>query len=144
MRNANHVTFRWQRHPGGRPTARLRSLAVATLARLGVGPVEVGILVCDDTTMRSLNRHFRGKDSSTDVLSFPDGDAQPDGPAYLGDVAISLETAAVQAERAGHEVERELALLIIHAMLHLCGHDHETDDGEMDRLEARLRGELLS
>jgi probable rRNA maturation factor len=137
------VAFRWQRHPGGRPTRRLRELATAALRALGVGPAEVGVLVGDDTTIRMLNRHFRGKDAPTDVLSFPAGFAQPDGLPYLGDVAISLETASRQASEMGVPLERELCTLLLHALVHLCGYDHESDAGEMEALEARLREELL-
>ena len=137
------VAFRWQRHPGGRPTETLRALAVAVLGRVGVQRGEVGVLVCDDATIRHLNSHFRRKDRATDVLSFPGGFDQPDGPPYLGDIAISLETAARQAVEAGVELEREMQLLLLHGLLHLCGYDHEADDGEMEALEARLRGELL-
>lgn len=138
-----HVRFRWQLRPGGQPTAALRRLTVAALERLGAGPVEVGVLVCDDATIRTLNRHFRGKDAPTDVLSFPAGFAQPDGPIYLGDVAISLETARRQADEAGVTLERELATLLLHAVVHLCGWDHESDGGEMAALETRLRRELI-
>lgn len=137
------VTFRWQRHPGGRQTETLRGLATEVLRRLDVGSAEVGVLVCDDATIRSLNRRFRHKDRSTDVLSFPAGFAQPDGPRYLGDVAISLETAAREAAEAGTTLENELKVLVVHAIVHLCGYDHETDRGEMRRLEARLRRELI-
>jgi probable rRNA maturation factor len=137
------VTFRWQRHPGGRPTEALRKLAVRALTRLDVEAAEVGVLVCDDATIRSLNRHFRDKDRPTDVLSFPAGFAQPEGPPYLGDVAISLDTAARQAARAGTGLDRELKVLVLHALVHLCGYDHETDAGEMSRLESRLRRELI-
>ncbi|MBZ5590350.1 MAG: rRNA maturation RNase YbeY [Acidobacteriia bacterium] len=138
-----HVAFRWQRHPGGRPTGALRKLAVAAVDRLGVGPVEIGVLVCDDLTIRSLNRHYRGKDRPTDVLSFPGGFTEPDGLHYLGDVAISLERAALQAAEARIPLERELKVLLLHAIVHLCGYDHETDKGEMAALEAELRQGLL-
>ena len=137
------VTFRWQARPGGRRTAGLRRLAVAALERLGAGWVEVGVLVCDDATIRTLNRHFRGKDAPTDVLSFPAGFAQPEGPVYLGDVAISLETARRQADGAGVDVDRELKTLLVHALVHLCGFDHETDGGEMFARETQLRSELI-
>lgn len=137
------VTFRWQRRLSGRRTAALRALAVAALAGLKIGPAEVGVLVCDDATIRSLNRHFRGKDCATDVLSFPAGFAQPDGPPYLGDIAISLETAAAEAAEAGTTLEEELRTLLLHGIIHLAGYDHETDRGEMRRLEAALRRELL-
>lgn len=137
------IAFRWQRHPGGRPTGPLRRLAESTLHRLGVDRAEVGVLVTDDPTVRTLNRHFRGKDVPTDVLSFPAGFAQPEGPPYLGDVAISLDTARRQAEASAVTIDRELATLLLHAIVHLCGWDHETDDGEMETLERGLRVELL-
>ena len=144
MARSLQITFRWTRHPGGRPTGPLRGLARRTLRSLGVEQAEVGVLVCDDETIRSLNRHFRGKDCPTDVLSFPSGEPQPEGPPYLGDVAISLETAARQAADRGHSVLRELEFLLLHALLHLCGFDHERDAGEMETLEANLQRELVS
>ncbi len=137
------ITFRWRRHPGGKRTAPLRSLAARALDRLGVGPAEVGVLICDDATIRTLNRHFRGRDEATDVLSFPAGFEQPGGPPYLGDVAISLETARRHAERTGAPIGTELATLLLHAVVHLAGFDHETDTGQMAAVEARLRRELI-
>lgn len=124
-------------------TERLRRLALAALRRLGYETGEIGVLLCDDVSIQALNRHFRAKDRPTDVLSFPAGFAVPDGPPYIGDIAISIETAAHQAETAGHALVRELEILLLHAVIHLAGHDHETDSGEMDALEARLRRELL-
>jgi probable rRNA maturation factor len=137
------IAFNWQRHPGGNATGPLRRFATDALRRLGVDAAEVGVLVCDDVAIRSLNRHYRGKDAATDVLSFEGGFTQPDGPAYLGDVAISLETARRQAEEAGVPLLRELEVLLLHALVHLMGHDHENDEGEMAALEAELRRELL-
>lgn len=87
--------------------------------------------------MRALNRDFRGKDATTDVLSFPGG-STPDGE-HLGDVVISVPRARQQAAEAGHPVARELRVLLLHGLLHCLGHDHETDGGEMERLERRLR-----
>lgn len=137
------MTIRWQAHPGGRPTARLRRIGVAALRRLGHRAAVVGVLVCDDATIHALNRQYRGKDRPTDVLSFPSGGASADGAPYLGDVAISLETARRQATRRRLPLERELELLLLHAVIHLSGYDHEADRGEMARLEAGLRRELL-
>jgi len=137
------ISVRWQRRPQRGDTARLRQLAVAALTRLGAPPGEVGVLVSGDEAIRSLNRRFRGKNVPTDVLSFPDGALLPEGGRYLGDVAISLDTARRQAEARGWEVAREMETLLLHALIHLCGFDHEHDDGEMHRLEAALRQELL-
>jgi probable rRNA maturation factor len=136
------LTFRWQKRAAGSLTPGLRALGLAALRRLGSHDAEVGVLICDDATIRSLNRHYRSKDSSTDVLSFPAGFAQPDGPTYLGDVAISLETAQRQAAEDGISIERELQSLLLHAIIHLCGYDHETDDGEMEKLEGSVRKEI--
>jgi len=86
--------------------------------------------------MRTLNRRFRGKDRSTDVLSFPAS------PPLLGDIAISVPYAARQARRRREPVGREIDRLLVHGYLHLLGYDHETDSGEMDALEARVRRRL--
>ena len=100
-------------------------------------------MLCDDATIRTLNRRFRGKDVATDVLSFPMRSRPQDGAPYLGDIAISVETAARQAGDAGVPTERELEILLLHGLLHLGGFDHETDSGEMAALESRLRRELI-
>jgi probable rRNA maturation factor len=84
-----------------------------------------------------LNQQFRGVDKATDVLSFP-----ADEPDNLGDVAISVDTAAKQAKENDLQFDNEIAQLILHGLLHLSGYDHETDNGEMNRLELRLRKKL--
>jgi probable rRNA maturation factor len=88
--------------------------------------------------MRRLNRRHRGEDRTTDVLSFPAGGTLEPGAAHLGDIAISLSRAARQARRARWPLRSELALLVTHGFLHLLGYDHETDNGTMRRIEARL------
>jgi probable rRNA maturation factor len=96
------------------------------------------IAFVSDKAIRQLNQQFRGIDKATDVLSFPD-----DGPdENLGDIAISVETAAMQAKENGLSFNGEIAQLILHGLLHLSGYDHETDNGEMNRLELRLRKKL--
>ena len=97
------------------------------------------IAFVSDKTIRQLNRQFRGVNQATDVLSFPteDGDEK-----NLGDIAISVDTATTQAKQNGLTLEEELAQLILHGLLHLSGYDHETDKGEMNRLELRLRRKL--
>jgi probable rRNA maturation factor len=100
------------------------------------------VLVSDEK-MQALNRNFRGFDRTTDVLSFPAGDSTPPGEEpYLGDVVISVETARRQALRRGSTLPRELRVLALHGYLHLRGYDHDTDDGEMRRIEYRLRQKL--
>jgi probable rRNA maturation factor len=104
----------------------------------------VAIVLATDATVRRLNREFRGKDETTDVLSFPaGGDVFPDGTRPLGEIVISVAQAARQAEARGHSLARELRVLVIHGYLHLLGYDHEVDDGTMMRLEARLARALL-
>ena len=105
---------------------------------------EVTVAFVSDRTMSELNRNWRGKRGTTDVLSFPTEQMEFEkgaGP-NLGDIAISVERAAAQARENGLKFEQEIAQLILHGVLHLCGYDHETDNGEMNRLELRLRRKL--
>lgn len=95
---------------------------------------EFAVVVASDESVRKANRRFRGKPSSTDVLSFPDGEN-----GRLGDVLISAGRAARQARQYHHRVEDELKILALHGLLHLLGYDHETDEGRMRRAETRWR-----
>ena len=105
---------------------------------------EVTILLAGDAEVRRLNARFRGKDATTDVLSFPAaGGALADGSRPLGEIAISVPQAERQAAVAGHSLARELRVLAIHGYLHLLGYDHEVDDGTMMRLQGRLVRSLL-
>ena len=92
------------------------------------------VAIVADARVRELNRRHRRKDSATDVLSFP-----ADEPGDLGDVVIALGVARRQAAQAGHGLATELRVLALHGLLHLLGYDHERDDGQMRRLEQRLR-----
>lgn len=100
------------------------------------------IAFVSDRQIKDLNKRFRGIDKATDVLSFPAGDEPKTASTNLGDIAISLERAAAQARENRLALEAEIAQLILHGLLHLCGYDHETDDGQMNRLELRLRRKL--
>ncbi|MEP7036936.1 MAG: rRNA maturation RNase YbeY [Acidobacteriota bacterium] len=101
------------------------------------------IAFVSDKEMRELNKTFRGKDLTTDVLSFlfeaDEFDAENNN---LGDIAISLEQAEKQAAENNLDFETEIKQLILHGILHLCGYDHETDDGEMNERELELRRKL--
>ncbi len=113
---------------------------------------EVSVVLADDAYIQGLNRQYRGKDTPTDVLSFAmneqcAGEHEPEvaqSPAdleiLLGDIIISLDTAARQADEFGHSLERELAYLTIHGMLHLLGYDHEmpADQVEMRQEEEHV------
>ena len=113
------------------------TFAEKALKAIGHGGTSATIAFVSDSGIRKLNRQFRNIDKATDVLSFP-----ADEPENLGDVAISVETAAKQAKENGLEFNDEIAQLILHGLLHLSGYDHETDNGEMNRLELRLRRKL--
>ncbi|MGH9915800.1 MAG: rRNA maturation RNase YbeY, partial [Pyrinomonadaceae bacterium] len=101
---------------------------------------EVTIAFISDRRMRNLNQQYRGVNRTTDVLSFP---VDPSIPLvvvnYLGDIAVSIERAERQARWAGISLDSEIAQLILHGLLHLYGFDHETDNGEMNRIELNLR-----
>lgn len=86
---------------------------------------EATLVLTDDEALRSLNLAYLGIDAPTDVLAFPSGEPDPEtGNLYLGDVILSIERAAAQAQDGGHAIEAELQLLTVHEMLHLCGFDH--------------------
>jgi len=112
------------------------NFATKALAAIGKSESSATIAFVSDKKIRELNRRFRGLDKATDVLSFPS-----DG-SDLGDIAVSVETAAAQAKENGLKFDEEIAQLILHGLLHLSGYDHETDNGEMNRLELRLRKKL--
>jgi probable rRNA maturation factor len=102
----------------------------------GLSRPEIALVFVEDPEMRRLNKTFRKKDKTTDVLSFPLKEKAADGRYYLGDIVISVPTAAKQARNIGHSLERELIALTIHGFLHLLGYDH--DSGRKEE-EAALR-----
>jgi rRNA maturation RNase YbeY len=98
-----------------------------------------------DPEIHALNRQYRGKNKPTDVLSFPLADELQ--PFLLGDVVISIETAARQAQRRGHTLREELQTLLVHGILHLLGYDHEVSRSEairMHRKEREVKAALLT
>jgi probable rRNA maturation factor len=124
-------------NPNSYPEAgarRLRPWLAELVGALAPAHGSLGVRFASDREVRRANHGFRGKDKTTDVLSFPGDDGE-----HLGDILISVPAARRQAAEAGHSVERELKVLLLHGVLHCLGHDHETDQGEMERLERRLR-----
>jgi probable rRNA maturation factor len=103
------------------------------LLKLDIEPDELSIAFVDDAAMRELNRRFRRKNRTTDVLTFPG-----DGP-LLGEIVISVDQARRQAADEKHSLATEIRYLILHGILHAMGHDHETDNGEMNALELEVR-----
>jgi len=107
------------------------------LEAIGNNGSSATIAFVSDKSIRKLNQQFRNVDKATDVLSFP-----ADELDNLGDVAVSVETAARQAQENRLSFDNEIAQLILHGLLHLSGYDHESDNGEMNRLELKLRRKL--
>jgi probable rRNA maturation factor len=149
----------------------LEKFLAAARKRLRLAPRSLTVALVTDSQIARWNRAYRGKNRPTDVLSFPaDGsDAEPatrrkhrqprraratrisastaasasgSAPEYLGDIAIAPAVARRNALRFGRAFDHEMRILILHGILHLLGYDHETDSGEMDRRENRLRREL--
>jgi probable rRNA maturation factor len=118
-------------------TDKWSTFTAKALDAIGNSGSAATIAFVSDKNIRKLNQQFRRIDKATDVLSFP-----ADEPNNLGDVAVSVETAARQAKASGLSFDDEIAQLILHGLLHLSGYDHETDDGEMNRLELKLRKKL--
>ena len=121
---------------------RWRPFSEKALTAIRKAADDATIAFVSDRQIKELNRRFRRIDKATDVLSFPAGDETTGATANLGDIAISLERAAIQAKENKLTLDEEIAQLILHGLLHLCGYDHETDNGEMNRLELKLRAKL--
>ena len=123
---------------------RWRAFVERALKVVPAGGAGATVAFVSDRAMRELNRRWRGKVGTTDVLSFPAGqeEFEKGEGASLGDVVISVEQAARQAAEHGLGFENEVEQLILHGLLHLCGYDHERDGGEMNALELRLRRRL--
>jgi probable rRNA maturation factor len=102
----------------------------------------VNVLITSSMEIRSLNRRFRRVDRATDVLSFPAPQIREPQSNAAGDIVISGDIARENAKQLGHAVSDEIKILVLHGILHLAGHDHERDHGEMARKELRLRRQL--
>ena len=121
----------------------MRRIARTISDGLGLTGAELSIVLTDDPSIRELNRAWRGRDRATDVLSFSQVEGQgplpSTGPTVLGDVVVSLDTAARQAEERGHDLEHEVARLLVHGVLHLLGHDHVGGGAAARRMKAEER-----
>jgi len=125
----------------------LRRVTAEALRHEGIeGEIALSVVITDEGTVQELNREFRNVDAPTDVLAFGTGEesdfvTDTEKPAYLGDVIISYPRAVIQAEEYGHSINRELALLTVHGVLHLLGYDH-VDEVERTEMWAR-QNEIL-
>jgi rRNA maturation RNase YbeY len=129
--------------------ARLDRLAGAILSDVGAESGELGILFVGDRRMRGLNRRYRGKDRTTDVLAFamresPTPHSPAPTPVLLGDVVIAVPTATRQAKQGHRSLDEELTVLLVHGILHLCGYDHEGNEKEARRMHRHERRILRS
>jgi probable rRNA maturation factor len=135
----------------------LRQIAEQTLAKKGIDPpVELSLVITGAKTIRRLNKRYRARDEATDVLSFALVEESPpatratsfitppDGVLHLGEVIVSYPQAVLQAEEYHHPLEQELALLVVHGVLHLLGHEDEEAKAELNMRaeEERILGEL--
>lgn len=113
------------------------------------GPAEISVTFVDNNRIHELNKEYRDKDSATDVLSFPLGENgeydidEDNGCKLLGDIVISMERAMEQAELYGHSLQREVAYLTVHSMLHLLGYDHEAGGLEAVRMREKEEAVLI-
>ena len=126
-------------------TGKIERVAEICLQEEEIDPkAEIGLMFVDNEQIREMNKTYRDKDSATDVLSFPmyeaDEAIDDEDEILLGDIVISLERAAEQAEEYGHSLEREVMYLLVHGLLHLAGYDHMEDD---EKKEMRQREEPL-
>jgi probable rRNA maturation factor len=135
-----------RRPGGGRYSSRkLKKIAGAVLAMVGEKKAELSLALIGDSEMRKLNAKYRGKDYSTDVLSFSAETNLPLHTRLLGDVIISVNKAASQAKERGRTLDQELTTLLIHGIVHLLGYDHERSAKEarrMKRLENKIHRRL--
>ncbi|MDH5477034.1 MAG: rRNA maturation RNase YbeY [Nitrospinota bacterium] len=133
-----------KRRTGQTPSAAaLRARLEKMLAAAEEPDAELSITFIADKEMATLNGQYRGKNHPTDVLAFPqrEGEFSEVAPSMLGDVVISVDTAARQAREAGHSLEREMDVLLAHGLAHLLGYDHEKGPAQaraMKRMEKKL------
>ena len=148
IESAIEVVNRQRRRPMDcRAWHQFTARALSEIGRSEIGRAGEGAIVAfvSDRAIKELNREFRGRNAATDVLSFSSELAAFEKAAVaptLGDVVVSVDRAEAQAEEHNLQFEEEVAQLILHGLLHLCGYDHAADNGEMNKLELRLRNQL--
>ncbi len=120
-------------------SSRLKTRFGTLLESIGLPDARVSLLFVGDRAMRTLNRRYRGKDRTTDVLSFSfrEGSFSHIQPDFLGDIVISVPAAVRQAVQAGHSVSREIDILLVHGLVHLLGYDHEISERQAARMKRR-------
>ncbi|MCL1982734.1 MAG: rRNA maturation RNase YbeY [Clostridiales bacterium] len=140
------IVFNDKRMPGPAVVEKMREAAAVCLAEKGLNHknVEISVSFMAKEEMSALNRHYRGVEKPTDVLSFPQysslDDIPQEGRILLGDVVICTDQALLQADEFGHSPERELVYLFVHSIFHLLGYNHDSGEGkdEMRELEEKV------
>jgi rRNA maturation RNase YbeY len=117
--------------------SRIVRLAQAILSSVGEKTADLGVMLIGDRSMRRLNRRYRKKDRTTDVLAFSMRGWPCPSSTLIGDVVISVPTAAKQAGQLGRSLDEELTILLVHGILHLCGYDHERSKRDARRMQQR-------
>ncbi len=117
----------------------LARLAQAILSSVGEASAALSLVLIGDRSMRRLNRQYRKKDRTTDVLAFSMREGPGPSSSLIGDVVISVPTAMRQAGRMGRSLDEELSTLLVHGILHLCGYDHERSEREAQRMQRKER-----
>lgn len=131
---------RWQIDPAAiqRYLQKVWNTITGSIKISGSKQTEVSVVLLNQEQMQKYNYQYRKKNYPTDVLSFPAD------PPYLGDILLCVDKAQENAASAGYSINREIQILLLHGVLHLLGYDHETDHGEMDALEEKLRKRLIT
>jgi probable rRNA maturation factor len=140
----DHRAGSWDAEGAEALTRRVIAAALERGSLALPSPAELSLVLTDDAGIRELNRVWRGKDAATDVLSFPLADAGPGEDGLLGDIVLSSETIAREAEALAVPYEHHLAHLILHGVLHLFGYDHQIEEeaAQMERLETDILARL--
>jgi rRNA maturation RNase YbeY len=142
------IQITWQRRIPGLGSPKIRQRLKKVLNDLGCRDGELSILFTDDRQMATLNRTYRGRNGSTNVLAFPmeNGITPNMTSRMLGDIVVSVDTALAQSQESGKSVEETIYQLLIHGLLHLLDYDHERSTADADRMEkeqARLLAMML-
>ncbi|MBS3756223.1 MAG: rRNA maturation RNase YbeY [Desulfobacterales bacterium] len=130
-----------QQHQHKISTEQIRTTAKTLLSALGKTEAELSLLITDDDHISELNRDYLGRTGPTNVIAFPmgGGDLPDIEPELLGDVVISVDTAAREAADAGYSMEERFTELLVHGILHLLGYDHETSEQDAAEMDAKSR-----
>ncbi len=143
MKRNNQIGFELEEYKRDIKQRGLNSWIKEILSELELGDKYCSLYFCSDEKMRDLNSSFRGKDSTTDVLSFPEDSGTSFDKFFLGDIVISIPQAKRQLNDYEGSLEREIKFLVLHSILHLIGYDHEVDNGEHEEKENYIFKKLL-